>query len=68
MSFPMYLTFGSNRVLRGKTGSLPNIRKKGDSLECSLGMKLYAVHAKGTKSSHSSCGDICFDMHAFRKA
>ena len=40
ISLPMYLTFGYNRVLRGKTGSLPNIRKKGDSFECSLGMDL----------------------------
>ena len=31
---------GSNKVLRGKTGSLPNMRKKGDSFECSFGMKL----------------------------
>ena len=40
ISLPMYLILGSNKVLRGKTGSLPNIRKKGDSFECSFGMKL----------------------------
>ena len=39
-SVPIYLIFGSSRVLSGKTGSLPNIRKKGDSFGCSLGMKL----------------------------
>ena len=36
----MYLILGSNKVLRGKTGSLPNKGKKGDSFECSFGMKL----------------------------
>ena len=40
ISLPMYLIFGSNRVLSGNIGSLPNIRKKGDYFECSLGMKL----------------------------
>ena len=48
-SFPKYLILGPNYVLRGKTGSLPNIRKNGDSFECSFGMKLYMAQAKGIK-------------------
>ena len=28
MSLPKYLTLGSSKVLRGKMGSLPNMRKK----------------------------------------
>ena len=52
--FPRYLILGPNRVFKGKTGSLPNIRKKGDSFECSLGMKLLAAQAKGTSTFHSN--------------
>ena len=40
ISFPNYPILGPSNVFNGKTGSLPNIRKKGDSFECSLGMKL----------------------------
>ena len=68
ISLPKYLTLGSSKVLRGKMGSLPNMRKKGESFECSFGMKLKAAHAKGTKSSHSNCGTICLHIQAFRKA
>ena len=68
ISFPKYLILGPNDVFRGKMGSLPNIRKKGDSFECSFGMKLMVVHAKGTKTSNSSCGALCLAIQAFRKA
>ena len=54
MSFPKYLILGPSNVFRGKTGSLPNIRKNGDSFECLLGMKLYAALSKGIKTSHSN--------------
>ena len=67
-SFPKDLMLGSSNVFRGNTGSLPNMRKKGDSFGCSFGMKLMAAHVKGTKSSHSSCGAICLAIQAFRKA
>ena len=39
-SFPKYLIFSSSNVFRGKIRSLPNMRKKGDSFECSFGIKL----------------------------
>ena len=45
---------GLSNVFRGKTGSLPNIRKNGDSFECSLGIKLYAAQDRGIKTSHSN--------------
>ena len=40
ISFPKYLIMDPSNIFRGKTGSLPNIRKNGDSFECSLGIKL----------------------------
>ena len=40
ISFPKYLILGPSNVFKGKIGSLPNMRKKGDSFECSFGMKL----------------------------
>ena len=40
MLFPKYLILGPSNVFKGKMGSLPNMRKKGDSFECSFGMKL----------------------------
>ena len=49
--FPKYLILGPSNVLRGKIGSLPNIRKNGDFFECSFGNKLYAAQAKGIKTS-----------------
>ena len=68
ISFPKYLILGPSNVFKGKMGSLPNMRKKGDSFECSFGMKLYAAHAKGTKTSHSNCGATCLAIQALRKA
>ena len=50
ISFPKYLIWGPNNVFRGKTGSLLHIWKNGDSFECSLGIKLYAVQARGIKT------------------
>ena len=68
MLFPKYLILGPNNVFKGKTGSLPNIRKKGDSFECSLGIKLYTAHARGIKTSHFNCGATCIAIQALRKA
>ena len=67
MSFPKYLILGPSNVFKGKTGSLPNKRKKGDSFECSLGIKLYAAHARGIKTSHSNCGATCLAIQALQK-
>ena len=67
-SFPKYFILGPSSVLRGYTGSLQNIRKNGDSFECSFGMKLYAVQAKDIKTSHSNWGATCLAIHALRKA
>ena len=67
MSFSKYLILGPSNVFKGKTGSLPNIRKKGDSLECSLGIMLYAAHARGIKTSHSNCGATCLAIQGLRK-
>ena len=53
--FPKYLILDPSNVFQGKTGSLPNIRKNGDSFECSLGIKLYTAQARGIKTSHSNC-------------
>ena len=53
---------------RARMGSLLSMRKKGDSFECSFGMKLYAAHARGTKTSHSNCGATCLAIQALRKA
>ena len=39
-SVPRYLILGLKVLVNGSLGSLPNIRKKGLSLECSLGRKL----------------------------
>ena len=68
ISFPKYLILGPSNVFKGKMGSLPNMRKKGDSFECSFGMELYAAHARGTKTSHSSCGATCLGIQALKKA
>ena len=67
ISFPKYLILGPSNVFKGKTGSLPNIRKNGDSFECSLGIKLYAAQARGIKTSHSNCGPTCLAIQALRK-
>ena len=67
ISFPKYLILGPSNVLKGKMGSLPNMRKKGDSFECSFGMELYAAHANGTKTSHSNCGGTCLAVQALIK-
>ena len=63
----LYLATGCNSLLSGKIASLPNIRKKGLSFECSFGKILYATQASGTTSSHSICGVICFEIQALRK-
>ena len=67
ISFPKYLILGPSNVFRGKTGSLPNIRKNGDSFEYSLGIKLYAAQARGIKASHSNYGATCLATQALRK-
>ena len=68
ISFPKYLILGPSSIFKGKTGSLQNIRKKGDSFESSFDMKLYAAHATGTRASHSNCGGTCLAIQALRKA
>ena len=68
ISFPKYLILGPSNVFRGKAGSLPNIRKNGDSFECSLGIKLYAAHARGIKTSYSNCGATYLAIQDLRKA
>ena len=68
ISFIKYLILGPSNVFKGKTGSLPNIRKNGDSFECSLGMKLYTALAMGIKTSHSNCGATCLPIQSLRKA
>ena len=68
MSVPKYLILCPSNVFRGKTGCLPNIKKNRDSLECSLGIKLYAAQARGIRTSHSNCGTTCLATHALRKA
>ena len=67
ISFSIYLILGVNIVFKGRIGSLANIKKKGDSLEFSLGIKLLAAHTKGTTSSHSNLELTCFDKQAFKK-
>ena len=54
---PKYLNLGLKKSFKGNLGSLPNIKKKGASLECSLGNALYTEHTNGTISSHS-IGDV----------
>ena len=53
--------------LGGNIGSLQNIRKNGLSLECSFGIKLYAMQANGTILSHSKFPDTCLAMQDLRK-
>ena len=68
ISFHKYLILGPSNVLKGKTVSLLNIRKKGDYFECSFGMKLYAAHARGTRTSHTNCGATCLAIQTLWKA
>ena len=68
ISFPKYLILDPSNIFGGKTGSLPNIRKNGDSFECSLGIKLYTAQARGIKTSHSNHGATCLAIQALRKA
>ena len=66
-SVPKYLTVGNKSEFNGTIGSLPNIRKRGLSFECSFGKKLCAAQANCTTWPNSRNFDTCLDTHVLRK-